>query len=58
MPKQDYPEWTFQNYRGTNLDYNMSCEPKSLDDEEKEGDDLSGYRLINLKFFTTNIENF
>ena len=36
----------------------MLCEPTCLDNEKKEGDNISGNRLINLKIFTTNIENF
>ena len=48
-PKQDYSDWIFQTYRGTNLDYDMLCEPTSSDNEEKEGDGLSNNCLINLK---------
>ena len=34
-PKQDYSDWKFQTYRGTNFDYNMLCGPTSSDNEEK-----------------------
>ena len=56
IPKQDYTEWKFQTYRGTKLAYDMLCKPISSDNKEKEGDNLSGDCLINLKIFTTNIE--
>ena len=36
----------------------MLCEPILLDNEEKEGDNLSSNRLINLKTLTNNIEKF
>ena len=49
MPKDDDKEWKFQTYMGINLSYEMLCEPTCLDNEEKEGDNLSGNRLINLK---------
>ena len=55
-PKQDYSDWIFQTYRGTNLDYDMLCDPTSSDNEEKEGDNLSSNHLMNQKRFTTNIE--
>ena len=48
-PKQDDSDWKFQTHRGTNLAYDMLCEPISSDNEEKEGDNLSRNRLINLK---------
>ena len=32
----------------------MLCELACLDNEEKEGDNISGNRLINLKISTTN----
>ena len=48
-PKQDDSDWKFQTYRSTNLAYDMLCEPKSSDNEEKEGDNISGNRLINQK---------
>ena len=35
----------------------MLCEPTSSDNEEKEGYDISGNHLINLKTLTTNTEN-
>ena len=56
IPKQDYTEWKFQTYRGTKLAYDMLCKPISSDNKEKEGDNLSGNRLINLKILTTNID--
>ena len=34
-PKQDDPEWKFQTYRGTILYYDVLCEPKISDNEEK-----------------------
>ena len=43
---------------GTNLAYDMLCEPTCLDNKEKEGYNLSGNRLITLKILTTNIEYF
>ena len=48
-PKQDDSDWKFQTCRGTNLAYDMLYEPKSSDNKEKEGDNSSGNRLINLK---------
>ena len=48
MPKDDDKEWNFQNYKGTNLVYEMLCDTTCLDNEEKEGDNLSGNRLIDL----------
>ena len=57
MPKDDDKECKFQTYRGTNLDYDLLCEPTCLDHKEKEGDNLSGGRLINLQILKTNIEN-
>ena len=56
MPKQDNPDWKFQTYRSINLAYDMLYEPTSSDNEEKEGDNLSGNHLINLKILTTNIK--
>ena len=58
FPKQDNPEWKFQNNNGTNLAYDMLFEPTSKDDKEKEGYILNGNRLINLKIFTTNTEKY
>ena len=58
IPKQDDPEWKFQSYRGTNLAYDILCEPICSDNENKEGDNLSGNRVINLKILTTNIDIF
>ena len=55
-PKQDYSDWIFKTYRGTNLDYYMLCEPTSSDNEEKEGDNISSNRPVNLIVLTTNIE--
>ena len=55
-PKQDDPDWIFQTYRGTNVDYEMLCEPTSSENEEKEGDNISGNSLFKLIVFTTNIE--
>ena len=39
---------------GTNLAYDMLCEPSSSDNEEKDGDYLSSNRLINMKLLATN----
>ena len=36
----------------------MLQEPISSDNKEKEGDNISGNRLIILKILTTNIEKF
>ena len=36
----------------------MSCDPISSDNEEKEGDNISGNSLINLNTLTTNTEIF
>ena len=58
IPKYDDPESKFQTYRGTNLACDMLCEPISSNSKEKEGDNLSGNCLINLKMLTTNIEKF
>ena len=49
MPKDDDKEWNFQNYKGTNLVYEMLCDTTCLDNEEKEGDNLSGNHIINPK---------
>ena len=57
IPKQDDAEWKFQTYRGTNLANDMLCKPRSSDNKQKEGDNISGDRLINIKKLTTNIEN-
>ena len=35
----------------------MLCEPTRSDNENKEGYNISGNRVINLKILTTNIEN-
>ena len=43
---------------GTNLAYDMLCEPTCLDNEEKEGENLCSSRLISLKWLTTNVEKF
>ena len=57
-PKEYDSDWKFQTHRGRNLFYYMSCEPKSSYNEEKEGDNLSGNHLVNLKKLTTNVDNF
>ena len=64
-PKEDDSEWKFEttsrigNDRGTNLAYDvLLCEPISSDNEQKEGDNLSGNHLVNLKKLTTNVEKF
>ena len=53
IPKQDDPEWKFQTDRGTNLAYDMLYEPISSDNEEKDGYNISGNRLIKLRILTT-----
>ena len=40
----------------TNLDYYMVWDPICLDNEDKEGDNLSGNHLINVQILTTNVE--
>ena len=40
----------------TSLDYDMLCDPSGPDNKEKEEDNLSSNRLINLNILTTNIE--
>ena len=50
-------EWKFQTYKVTTLAYDMLCEPTLLDNEDKEADNLSSNRLINLKILTTNTGN-
>ena len=57
-PKQDDSDWIFHNYRGTNFDDEILCEPTSSDNKEKEGDNPSNNRLVNLKKLTTNMDNF
>ena len=57
MPKYDDKEWKFQTCMSNNLDYDMLCETTCLDNEEKEGDDISSNCLISLKILKTNIEN-
>ena len=49
MPKQDDPYRKLHTCRGTNLDYDMLCQPTISYNEEKEGDNLSSNRLINHK---------
>ena len=51
-------DWKFHSYKGTNLGYDMMCESVNSDQEEKEGDVLNVNRIINLKNFITNINNF
>ena len=36
----------------------MFYEPTCLDNKQKQGDNLSSNRLINLKILTNNIDNF
>ena len=54
MPPKNDPEFKFHTYRGTELSYDMLYEPTSSDKKEKEGDNISGNRHINLKILTTN----
>ena len=58
MSNQDDPQCKFKTYMGNNLAYKIFCETACSDNEEKEGDDISGNCLINLKTLTTNIEFF
>ena len=48
-PKQKYADWEFQTYMGSTLTYDKLCEPKTSDNEKKEGDNITGNRLINKK---------
>ena len=63
-PKEDYSDWKFEttsiigDYRGTNSDYGMLCDNIISDNKKKEGDKISGNRVITLNVFTTNIEQF
>ena len=45
-------------YRGKDLNHDMLYEPIISDNEEKEGDKISGNRLFNLHNLATNIEKF
>ena len=54
-PKQDDSGCKFHTYRGTNLSYDILCEPTSSYNEEKEGDDLSNNCLINQNKLTNNV---
>ena len=58
IPKEDDPEWKFQTYRGTNLDFDMLRDPIRSDNKEKEGDNPSVNRLINLKIDNQHRECF
>ena len=51
-------DWKFHGSKGTNLDYDIMCESVNSDQEEKEGDVLSGNRIINLNNLIINIDNF
>ena len=57
-PKQDDSDWKFQTYMGTNLSCDMLCEPKKLDNEDKEGDNLSSNHIIIFKKLTTKTDSF
>ena len=54
--KHNDNDWKFNSYAGTNLGYYMMCESINSDQEEKEGDVLNSNRIINLKYFITNID--
>ena len=56
--KQNDKDWKFQSYKKTNLGQDIMCESVDSDQEEKVGDVLNGNRIINLKDFITNIDNF
>ena len=56
--KEDDSEWNFHIYRGTNLAYDMLCDPISSDNEDKEGDKISSNHLVNQNKLTTIIDNF
>ena len=51
-------DWKFHGYKGSNLGYDMMCESVNSDQEEKEGDELNGNRIINLNNLITKIDNF
>ena len=55
-PKQDDSDWIFHIHRGSNLAYDMLCDPTCLDNEEEEGDNLSSNFIINLKILAKNGE--
>ena len=44
------------NYNGNTLAYDMLCETINSDNDEKEVDKISGNRLFNMQYFTTNID--
>ena len=56
--KQNENVLKFQSYEGTNLGYDMICGSVNSDQEEKQRDLLNGNRIINLKRFITNIDDF
>ena len=56
--KHNGNDWKFQNYKGTNLGYDMLCESVNSDQEEKYGDLINGNHIINLKNLITNIDKF
>ena len=56
--KQNYDDWKFHSYKGTNLGYDIICGSVNSDQEEKQGDVLNGNRIINLENLITNIDKF
>ena len=63
-PKEGDSDCKFETYSiigcnwGTNLTYGMLYYPLILENKEKEGDNISGNRLINPQNLTANIEKF
>ena len=55
--KEDNSDWKFGTtsrtgkYRGTNLSYDMLCDPISSDNGYNKVDKLSNNRLVNLYFW-------
>ena len=55
---QNYNNWEFRSYKGSNLGYDMMCESINSDQEEKEGDVLNSNRIINLNNLISKIDKF
>ena len=56
--KHNDNDWKFQMYKGANLGYDILCESVNCDQEEKEGDSLTGKSIIDLKNLITKIDTF
>ena len=54
--KNNENHWKFLSYKGTNLGYDMLCQSVNSDQDEKEGDLLNSYRIINLNNLIKNID--